>query len=124
MEVEELTPEDLQMFKERLQNERRRFQDSIRRRREAIDTLDRGRGTDELDEAAHATEHAQLSRMIHQEIGILREVDHALSKFETGDYGLCEGTEEPIAKRRLLSQPWARYSVQYQEQLERERRIR
>ena len=41
-----------------------------------------------------------------------------------GTYGLCEGTGEPIGYSRLKLRPWARYSVEYQEELERAERGR
>ena len=48
----------------------------------------------------------------------------AVAKMNDGSYGLCEGTEEPIGYARLRLQPWARYSISYQEELEREERMR
>jgi len=47
-------------------------------------------------------------------------ITRALSKFDVKEFGLCEGTEEPIGFRRLKLVPWARYSVAYKEQLELE----
>lgn len=52
------------------------------------------------------------------------EVEAALQRMDDGSYGLCEGTDEPIGFRRLEARPWTRYSVGYQEQLEREERAR
>ena len=47
-------------------------------------------------------------------------INRALAKFDVDEFGLCEGTEEPIGYRRLKLVPWARYSVAYKEQLELE----
>ena len=49
---------------------------------------------------------------------LLREIDAALAKIQTGTYGLCEGTGKPITKARLEAQPWARYSIEHARKLE------
>ena len=45
----------------------------------------------------------------------LRLVEEALDRLNAGDYGICLGCEEPIAEKRLLALPWARYCVACQE---------
>lgn len=49
----------------------------------------------------------------------LREIEYALERLEQGTYGICEDTEEPIDKKRLMSMPWARLSIEAQEERER-----
>lgn len=49
----------------------------------------------------------------------LREIEYALERIEQGTYGICEDTEEPIEKRRLERMPWARLSLEAQEERER-----
>lgn len=41
------------------------------------------------------------------------EIDHALAKFATGTYGICEASGEPIPQERLEAIPWARVQVAY-----------
>lgn len=50
----------------------------------------------------------------------LRELEQALSRMETGTYGICEMCEEPIPFARLKVMPSARYTVDCQEEVERE----
>lgn len=76
---------------------------------------------DETDMAQRSTEQAYLIRFADKERKLLNEIDRALEKLRTGDYGVCEGTEEPIGFKRLELRPWTRYSVAYKEQIERER---
>lgn len=79
---------------------------------------------DEMDDANIEGITAMTSRLLERDVQLLGEVDRALAKFRTGDYGYCEGTGEPISLGRLRSRPWARFSVAHQEQLEREARSR
>lgn len=70
---------------------------------------------DLADETDHAAAMIQQSVMINvqeRDRHLLREIEHALSKFEDGSYGLCEDTEEPIDEGRLEAEPWTRYSVE------------
>jgi DnaK suppressor protein len=45
----------------------------------------------------------------------LRQVEEALDRLDSGDYGVCLSCEEPIAAKRLNAIPWARYCVTCQE---------
>lgn len=42
----------------------------------------------------------------------LFEVECALSRIETGKFGRCEETDEPIEVQRLMAIPWTRYSIE------------
>ncbi len=53
-----------------------------------------------------------------RELERLREIEYALERIEQGTYGICEDTEEPIEKKRLESMPWARLSLEAQEERE------
>jgi len=75
---------------------------------------------DEMDLATRDQEQAYLLRLADKERKLLREIHDALRRIDAGSYGLCEGTGEPIGMRRLRARPWARYSVEYKEMLERE----
>jgi RNA polymerase-binding protein DksA len=57
--------------------------------------------------------------LMDSERKLLREIDDALQRIENRTYGICEGTDKPIRKARLEAQPWARYSVEYAQMLER-----
>ncbi|HDM08594.1 MAG: TraR/DksA family transcriptional regulator [Candidatus Omnitrophota bacterium] len=53
---------------------------------------------------------------------LLYMIDEALSKIESGEYGICESCGVRIPKRRLKAIPYARYCVKCQE--EEEKRIK
>lgn len=78
--------------------------------------------SDEMDVAQRHTEQAYLMRFADKERKLLVQIATALEKFEEGEYGVCEGTGEPINLKRLELRPWTRYSVEYKEQVERDRK--
>ncbi|HKU37460.1 MAG TPA: TraR/DksA C4-type zinc finger protein [Polyangiales bacterium] len=76
---------------------------------------------DEGDQASRANDEDRLTLLAETEHARLGEIDHALAKFDTGEYGLDEETGEPIGYPRLAVIPWARFSASTQEELDRRR---
>ena len=77
---------------------------------------------DELDMASVNVEQSVILKLLDREQHQLSQINHALNKIASGDYGYCEGTGDPIPKKRLALNPWTRYSVGYQETLEKNNR--
>jgi RNA polymerase-binding transcription factor DksA len=59
--------------------------------------------------------------MVASEQEALSEIDAAIKRVHDGTYGICEITQKPIAKERLLAVPFTRYSAEAQKDLERNR---
>lgn len=59
--------------------------------------------------------------MVASEQEALAEIDAAIKRIHDGTYGVCEITQKPIAKERLLAVPFTRYSAEAQKDLERNR---
>ena len=80
--------------------------------------------SDETDLASVETDQEVNMKLAEAERQKLYLIEKALRKIEGNDgtYGLCEGTGDPIGFKRLKIQPWALYSLRYQEDLERNRR--
>jgi DnaK suppressor protein len=79
---------------------------------------------DEMDLASRDQDMGFALLLAGKDQSLSAEVEAALKRMDDGSYGMCEGTDEPIGFRRLEARPWTRYSVGYQEQLEREERAR
>jgi len=120
-QLEELTKDQLEELKQTLEERRASLLGTIERGREQ----ERGGGRDvgdEMDEANIEEEAAVVGKLLERDLSLLKEIDRALAKMRDGTYGFCEGTGEPIGYPRLRLRPWARYSVEYQEELERRAR--
>lgn len=59
--------------------------------------------------------------MVASEQEALSEIDAAIKRIHDGSYGVCEITQKPIAKERLLAVPFTRYSAEAQKDIERNR---
>jgi len=119
-----LTHEELVYFKSKLLQKKREV---LEQSRSAIVSkkivLDANEMKDELDIAAVTIEQELTFRLLDRSRKLLKEIDHALLKMETGDYGYCEGTGELIPKKRLELAPWVRHSVEHKQNLEFRKKI-
>ncbi|XXY17723.1 TraR/DksA C4-type zinc finger protein [Sorangium sp. So ce216] len=120
-DLPELTQEQLDELRQALEERRASLVANIDERQHAERDVSREVG-DEMDEANAEGATSLTSKLLERDVRVLAEIDRALVKMKEGSYGMCEGTGEPIGYRRLKLRPWARYSVAYQEQIEREER--
>ena len=60
----------------------------------------------------HSTEErSQVIAVVRALRSNLRDVEHALSKMDTGTYGICERCGQPISLERLQALPWAELGI-------------
>jgi len=57
--------------------------------------------------------------LIANERQLVREIDSALQRIDDRTYGICLATHKPITVARLRAKPWAKYCIEYAQQLER-----
>lgn len=57
--------------------------------------------------------------LMNSERKMLHEIDEALERIEKKNYGICLGTGKQIQRARLEAQPWAKYSIEYAQKLEK-----
>ena len=78
---------------------------------------------DIADRASSETDKALELRTRDRQRKLISKIDAALRRLETGDYGYCEETGEPIGLRRLDARPIATLSLEAQERHERDERV-
>ncbi len=74
---------------------------------------------DIADRASLESERALELRTRDRGRKLISKIDDALRRIESGDYGICEDSGEPINIRRLVARPIAAFSVEAQERHER-----
>ena len=74
---------------------------------------------DLTDRASLETERAIELRTRDRERKLISKIDAALGRLDSGTYGYCEETDEPIGIRRLEARPIATLSIEAQERHER-----
>jgi RNA polymerase-binding transcription factor DksA len=61
--------------------------------------------------------------LLSQEQDALYEIDEALKRIEFGTYGVCEMSGKVIKRERLEALPFARYTVECQAEVERQKKL-
>ncbi|HWB51222.1 MAG TPA: RNA polymerase-binding protein DksA [Stellaceae bacterium] len=74
---------------------------------------------DLTDRASLETERSIELRTRDRERKLISKIDAALVRLDSGTYGYCEETDEPIGIRRLEARPIATLSIEAQERHER-----
>jgi DnaK suppressor protein len=90
-----------------------------------LETLKEGpiQEPDQTDRASSETDWALELRTRDRQRKLISKIDSALRRIETGDYGYCEITGEPISLQRLEARPIATMTLEAQERHEREERV-
>jgi DnaK suppressor protein len=117
-----MNPLQLAYFRQKLLN----WKDEIRRESEGtIAQLKSGplREADLTDRASSETDWSIELRTRDRQRKLTSKIDSALRRIETGEYGFCEVTGEPISLARLEARPIATMTVEAQERHERNERI-
>lgn len=73
---------------------------------------------DPADRATIEEEHALELRTRDRERKLIKKVQQSLARIDSGDYGYCEETGEPIGIPRLLARPTATLSLEAQQRRE------
>lgn len=110
----------LEFFRLRLQDERRKLLESAQSTLEQMQS-----GTSESDPNDRASIEEKYSlefRVRDRERKLLRKIDDALLRIESGAYGWCAETGEPIGIARLLARPTATLCIEAQERHELNKR--
>jgi len=73
---------------------------------------------DPADRATIEEEHALELRTRDRERKLLKKIAQSLARLDSGDYGYCDETGEPIGLARLLARPTATLSLEAQQRRE------
>ena len=73
---------------------------------------------DPADRATIEEEHALELRTRDRERKLLKKISQSLARLDTGEYGYCDETGEPIGLGRLLARPTATLSLEAQQRRE------
>jgi DnaK suppressor protein len=73
---------------------------------------------DPVDRATIEEEHALELRTRDRERKLLKKISQSLARLDTGEYGYCDETGEPIGLQRLMARPTASLSLEAQQRRE------
>ncbi len=79
-------------------------------------------GMHQADAGSDAYDRDFALSLLSQEQDALYEIEEALKRIENGTYGVCEISGKPIPHPRLEAIPFARYTVECQSQIEKQKK--
>lgn len=83
-----------------------------------FDTLAKMGRVAEDDQAQMSHEEFISLKRNSMDYQALRQVNAAIERINTGEYGICASCEEPISEKRLKAIPWAKYCVSCQDRIQ------
>ncbi|MDQ7729243.1 RNA polymerase-binding protein DksA [Halomonas sp. SpR8] len=113
-----MNDEQLRFFRHRLQAERAEIEAHLREMKDVI--ASRERDSDESDQASFEEELRLALRQADRESRLLKNIESALKRIESGEYGYCEETGEPIGLPRLMFRPTAKLCIEAKERQEQQ----
>ena len=120
-EKDYMNSSQLQFFKQRLQTME---QDILRNAGETTEHLRESIIVpDPADRATIEEEHALELRTRDRERKLLKKIQQSIVRIDSGDYGYCEETGDPIGVPRLLARPTATLSLEAQERREMKQKM-
>jgi DnaK suppressor protein len=79
-------------------------------------------GMHQADAGSDAYDRDFALSLLSQEQDALYEIEEALKRVEAGTYGICEMSSKPIPHARLEAIPFARFTVECQTQIEKQKK--
>ena len=78
---------------------------------------------DIIDQASSHTEKTVEMRTLNRQMKLLSKINKGIKNIDDNTYGYCEETGEPIGLKRLIARPIATFTIEAQEEREKQEKI-
>ena len=109
----------LDYYKKKLLTRREELMKTIARTEEEGRQADDDPTVDLADKAANSYTKEFLFGMTNTDRVILNQIEAALKRIDTDDYGVCANCQEELQQKRLEAVPWAKHCIGCQEKAEK-----
>ncbi|MAO66585.1 MAG: hypothetical protein CL666_16460 [Balneola sp.] len=113
-----LSEEELEFFEELLHKEQKESRRKVKQFKAKLEEIEEKLNDTNSSSAHHQgnigsseEDREKYYALINKEQEKLDEIQMALDRIESGNYGICNVTGKPIQKERLEVKPYAKYSV-------------
>jgi len=111
-----MNEEQLAFFKGKLSSQKQEILEGLKETSSHLQNQERE--IDENDRASLEEERWLELRIRERESKLLKKIEEALLRIESGDYGSCDDTGEEIGLERLLVRPTATLSIEAKQKRE------
>jgi DnaK suppressor protein len=109
----------LEYYKKKLMTRREELMKTIARTEEEGRQADDDPTVDLADKAANSYTKEFLFGMTNTDRVILNQIEAALKRIDSDDYGVCANCQEELQQKRLEAVPWAKHCINCQEKAEK-----
>ena len=109
----------MKVFREKLQTKKQEILETFTKNKSYGREADGDPSQDIADKAANSYTKEFLFSLSNSERRLLQQVDDALSRIESRQYGVCASCEDTLNLKRLQAVPWATLCISCQEKQER-----
>ncbi|HMI54034.1 MAG TPA: TraR/DksA family transcriptional regulator [Candidatus Saccharimonadales bacterium] len=109
----------IEYYKKKLQTRREELMKTIARTQEEGRTADEDQTVDLADKAANSYTKEFLFGITNGDRKILNQIDAALKRLNTEEFGICANCQEELQQKRLEAVPWAKHCINCQEKMEK-----
>ena len=109
----------LDYYKKKLLTRREELMKTIARTEEEGRQADDDPTVDLADKAANSYTKEFLFGMTNTDRTILNQIEAALKRIDSDDYGVCANCQEELQQKRLDAVPWAKHCINCQEKAEK-----
>jgi DnaK suppressor protein len=114
-----MNEEDLEIVKQNLIKQRQELLDQVQAKYAASREIGESNVPDLADVSSNAYNREMLLNLSEAHHRQMQDIDAALARFDTGDYGICASCGEDISPRRMEVRPFSRYCIECKTDIEK-----
>ena len=111
--------QDLESIKQNLLKMRQVLMDEVQAKYAASREIGETNVPDLADVSSNAYSREMLLNLSEAHHRQMQDIDAALARFDSGEYGICAGCEEEISPRRMEVRPFSRYCIDCKTDIEK-----
>ena len=108
-----------QFFENLLQKRLQKLHNALLEKNELITQWQQAQLKDDGDIVVAHAQGDKITSIMQMHKNEISDIKHALAKFKTNNYGICEGCDEEIAFERLKIKPHAKFCIECREHFEK-----
>jgi DnaK suppressor protein len=114
-----MNEKDLEIIKQDLIKQRQQLLDEVQAKYAASREIGESNVPDLADVSSNAYNREMLLNLSEAHHRQMQDIDAALARFDSGDYGICAGCGEDISPRRMEVRPFSRYCIECKTDIEK-----
>jgi len=115
--------EDLDIFRSALVRQRAELVEKARKTLEQDMALDVNELPDDMDFATSQSDQGMILRLRGREKTLIKKIDEALRRLDSGEFGVCEECGEDINRKRMEARPVTTLCIQCKSEQEQREKL-